>query len=70
MTVQTTPQVILAGVDYSGVPTAEWIGHMRLRIESDAVTRRVERETRYAAVFAPTWSEGGTAARLDRNGKA
>lgn len=45
------PQVILAGIDYTGVPVAEVVAHTRLRIEQKVRADLAEREARYSALF-------------------
>jgi len=56
----TTPVVILAGVDYTGVPTAQWVSHVRLAIEEAIQDRR-----RQGTPPTPVrWSPRGTAAKL------
>lgn len=54
--------MILAGVDYTGLPTAQWVSHVRLVIEED-IRRRVG--TRVDDLPVYRWSPHGTAARMD-----
>lgn len=44
-TVVQPPQVILAGVSYTGVPTAQWVAHVRLAIEEGIQERRQGRKS-------------------------
>lgn len=45
------PEVILAGVNYTGVPTPQWVAHTHLRIESEIQARRAAKAAAYAELF-------------------
>lgn len=45
------PEVILAGVNYTGVPTPQWVAHTHLRIEAEIHGRRAAKQARYEETF-------------------